>query len=604
MSYRAPLRIVPRLGSVSLALLLGACGGSGGARPAPDEAAVPVAQPPMQTVVGEPVQAAAEPPAPHGLPVDEPHDPLLEGQELLSALLPAAAATAHRFSLTPRDVDQLGKDLQFADLMRPDRAVLWSVGPGPDARWYVFDPARIRLRPVTRHQDQDGMDILRIARSLPATDGSTVTVFSWHLDAEGRPRPLPPQTAAILPGGTSLPLVIADGRHVAFLHRPVPGGRQRLLIAPADGSIPPRDPVPQLGGSMRGLDQLDGDLHFANDADGWYRRRSWDPDSGRVTTVGTGAPTAASSAFLLAAGLRDGELRPLVLRLPERYELDHLLALVAAHNPAVNRNRAIYAAALSDSGTGSGGWPVGYGSYWSGTGEDADSTAHPVVVASLARGLLPMHGKDRAQEELALDRARQVRLRIAHDALAAELNRQQAAVCEAWFQARAADALLAVDEALIDVLARHHRALQEQRRTGTAVSSEVLAAEKALADARRQHDQHQERAAFHRDSIRRLCDLPAMQALPLADEPYRFDQLAEQDPGHQQDLALLNNPRLQAARLHLDESMAQPRTDRLPGQGLPLAYLQDADGTRPYWDRLLQALHLEEEAQASRISQA
>lgn len=575
--------------------------------------------------------------------------PLLAGQELLHQILPRQDAHCQVFRLHKGGAEALAGTVTQDQLWRHDRAVFFRIGSSDKGyRVYYFNPRRIQLQRVERDELSGTFIVVRAVGQQWKPD-----LISQQLDIMRYDFQLDDETGLVLdtcqrltdlPGDNRLPLYLPERAQVLFLNRQTIGEnphgpfRQRLCTVPINGGEA-FHLASDLGGDCTNLYAFDAHaVLFANNAGGYYRLYRYDLDTDRwLPHQGPVAPGRQDPDALLSCLIEDGLLRPVVLSYPSRFDLESLLALVAAHNPSVNRFRALLAAALIEARQSAQavGPQLHFGAaYTPAGGWLGDAAASSDVLAiGLSRGILGI-----AQDLLAIPRqqalseAGAIRARIARDSLQDELIRRQTACVATWFQARSIDQLLSVDRALVQLADARHRALVLRQEAGHALRSEVDEAERALAQARQDHQAHETERAQHYAQLRQLCGLGDHLPLHLAEEDYRLEEAASLELQELQRLAQLNSPRLRAARLQLSEAFflrqsggsATPSL-RLGAQygltnegmasfddyiglslsgSFPTNYLTDRALHQRRWDSIVRALELAEIEAASGLDSA
>ena len=575
------------------------------------------------------------------------HAPLWAGQRLLAEVLPRADVQSQCFRLTAAGAEIIDKPLHEGLLRRQDVAVFLRIG-SVDKGWkiYVFDPSTVqlhRLDPV-RAAAGTGIELYRavgVAHKPSWTQNQLdVFRFTFALDPDQGLQFRNEIRLTERPGNNLLPVHLPSLGQVAFLSETPatesrPRQRQLAMVPCAGGEVVM---LSEPGSDCRALRRSEaGTLLVANDRTGHYR--FWRVDVAAGTWVPADddpRPGAGNPDALLACLVEDGIIVPTVLQLPERYDLDTLLALVGAHNVSVNRHRALLAAALVEArqlrlaNRPSLSFGLGYTPAAGIFTDSPDLITGDVLAVGLTRGLFGIVQDLLAiPRNLALSEAGSVRARIARDALADELIRRQAETIICWFQARYYQELLRVDEALLPLAQTRLRDVDIRHQAGLALQTERDQAAQAQTQAEQDLQQHREHLTYQLSTLRRLCALPDAFPLELDRRHYQLGAIGTLELPALNRLAVVNNPRLQAARELLAEAFFQRKagsryapslrasadygvtseqgdpledyiTTRLQGE-MPMAYLADRELHQRHWDAMLQALHLGEQERAEAI---
>jgi len=534
--------------------------------------------------------------------------PLTAGQERLAATLPAAFEKPVIFRVDRHGAKRLDTPLS-ADLLWDEQCVVFlrvdaqppvagttdqrTVGPAdlPTAAipaWHYFNPRDLRIIPCATCPGADS-DLwcrpdgsLSVVRAVPISgkggrreNGLDLVRFDFRHDAAGELHAGDCMRLTDEPGDCSLPVPLPGGQHIAFLRAasPAPGAPRSVAIVPAAGGA--LRALPIVGATdarlLRRLD--DGRLLVAANAGGWWRLHAANPADGVWTAYAGPEPAAPVSGLVLGARSADGAHAPAVYRLPATLDLPTTLALVAAHNPAVNRRRALLAAALIEARRlhlakrPTLNFGLTYTPFAGGGVAGVDYLA-----AGLARGLIGVVQSLTDFERLSfLGEAGRARAEIARDAIALELNRTSGEAAETWFEARRLDG----ERRIADELVRHAgdalAQVQTLHRAGEALAADALAARLELTAAEAGSALARRRLDYAKDRLRALCDLPPGCALTLSDDSYRFELADEHPIAELRRLALLNHPRLSAAQKALGAAFAEYRGD---GRNRATAFLE------------------------------
>lgn len=519
--------------------------------------------------------------------------PLTEGQRQLAVALAAAGETPTFFRLDASGATPLNRELvRNEDLWDEGMAVFFRLGVDPLApagaiQHLYFNPRELRLTPVMAAPASctdlaaAGLDRFSLYRAVPPPGGGGLEIYRFdfslgadgHLVAEGR-------LQLTTGGNCSLPVPLPDGATVVYLQTRA-DGRRHLLAVSRDGGEP-RAVIPRQDFEVA-LPRLlpDGGLLVAADPEGFFRLYRLDLATGKRTVWNQPPPApVAGGEVVLGCRFTEGAVIPAVFRLPAAYDLRTVLALVAAHNPAINRRRALLAAALIEARQlgmvrpPDPAWGAAYapadGRFGQGlmTGDGlAESLANGQfgLVQSLLDGgrMSP------------LDEAGALRAGIAHDVLLDETNLRLAEAAELYYQARAGEAALQIHLQLRDNARQRETYVDTLHARGEALAVDQLEVRQAVAQAEADLALDRQRLDYQRARLRELCNLPAGTELPFTADSFQAEQVEAPDFQALRQLALLNHPRLRAARRALVAAFADAAA---PARARPESFLSLAQG--------------------------
>lgn len=474
--------------------------------------------------------------------------PLTEGTVRLAAVLQRIDQAQAVFDLTAGGAARrVVPAAASGDLCVQEAAVFFRLRHDGVVGWWHFDPRTAQLHPVVVGmsivraipEGVFGQRILALHRYDITSDGSRLEVTSH---------------ARLTAGDDREPIVVPAAKVAVFVHAgpdadalmsvPLAGGEVRTLL-PADGS----SPMPAL--------LADGTLVVALGPPG--ERRTWriDPLTGERQPWSGSLPMGPDAGLLLGA---DGAGAPCVLSLPARFDLGVVLALVAARNPAINRRRALLAAALAEAGElrlavlptlvlGVDSTPV------EGLLVNSTAAVGDVLAEGLVRGVVglvqPLFDLPR---RLAAAEAGGVRVAIAGDLLADVVAERLADAGEEWCRIQHLGERIAVARVLVEAANTALERTIGRGAGGLGSEGDRLLAERDRREAVSGLERSRELLAHHRAALRRACGIPAGMPFLLVEEELRADTAILPRPDEAERLAVLNRPRLMAARRLAEEA--------------------------------------------------
>jgi len=554
--------------------------------------------------------------------------PLISGDQRLAETLPRADTRLWALTLSASGATPLAASPDAEACCREDIAVLVATADGGR---YVIDPRSLRLQAVATA----GFSLYRallVTRSLSRSPG-TLDLYRFDLVWTGDAPAATAVRRLTEDGGNALPVHLPASDLVIY-ERAGSDGRHALMRISVDGSGR-RPLLPERAGESRlpCADATGGVVFAGRDGAAWRLFRH-DPVSGS-TAPWSGGALAGAGDLAVACALDDGRLRPVVVGISGRLSLAEVAALVEARNPAVLRRRALLAASLIEAQQlGLANLPtVHFGAFWTpvvGIFTDPLVFTGDFLGEGLVRGVVGV-----TQSLLDIDRNRAltqagtVRASIARDALADELNRQQAEAALCYAALQALRERVDIDHRLIALAERASGTLVRQRSAGRAGEQQALVAEHELLARRGELAADQRWQEVLTDRLRGLCGLPAATAIETA-APARWEDSDVDAYPVLLRTALLNHPRLRAAQSALREAFWNGQTgsrwrpslevnaayaytsyhatdpvDDFVSLGLtgalPLAWFKDRDLEREHHQRLEAALRAGEEIAAQEL---
>ncbi len=553
--------------------------------------------------------------------------PLASGDQRLVDDLGRDGIRMVGFRLDPSGADPLPREPGAEDVGREDVALFAiRTQPGVGGPW-LLDPRTFRFTAVAGPQ-------CRIFRSLlvgkTLGDGA-LDVFRFDFTVDQGQVGNAGSARLTSDGGNALPIAVGSSGAVAWLHR-ADDAHHLLMAMDAEGQAP-RALLAGQAYDVRSLRADGTGMVFAADPAGSFQLFHCGLDASAPVPWkedAQGAVTAGPQTGIAFATV-DGHLRPRLIEIPQHLELKDVAALVEARNPAVLRRRALLAAALIEARQlRLANLPtLNFGAFYTpavGIFTNPTTFSGDYLAQNVLRGVLgvtqPLFEWDRNH---ALSEAGVVRASIARDALAEEVNRQQADAALAFVAWQAYGQRLDRDRDLAALAERAAGVIDQQRKAGRSGLEQDLILEQERVKRRGDVASDERWQRILRERILGLCGLaagtptepgaPASWELPVDEYP---DLLR---------VALLNHPAMSAAHAALREAFfssqagsryrptvavsagysysARYGTDPVDdftslglSGNLPLGWFKDRDLDRAYQERLQEALRSGEEAAA------
>ena len=463
--------------------------------------------------------------------------------------------------------------------------------------------------------------------------------FEFTVTADGKPIPAGQQRLTADNGLDLMPEPDPLSQQIIYLHRDDDSTKVHRLM-----KIGFADEEPQPMFAEQEFDILyprrlsDGRLIFSANPEGYYRQyqlvRQGENQPVTFKPLETPLPDdAVGSKVLLATMPNGGKFTPTLITLPESYNLQTICALVSAYNPQINKQRALLAAALIETGQARlANWPsLTWGLFYTPVVgiflDDPVVSSGDFLAEGISRGLLGLvqpifdfsHNK-------AMEKAQCWRAEMTRDALLNEENERLAEAAELYFEAQYLQRMLAVNQQLLAAMDERLEYLLKRRAHSEATLAHLLAAEQTTDRLQADSSLNVQRLAFLQNRLKQVCGLPEASRFSLADESYMFQDYTLEPLGKMRATALLHHPNLKAAKASLARAFFLGRSGA--GQR-PTAYLgatygqsreefSDAvddyltltiNGKYPlgsmkskklhssYWNETIQALKIERQAQ-------
>lgn len=573
------------------------------------------------------------------------HAPLHSSHTLLKKLLPRAQASTMLFELRQSGARMVERAIRQEDLWN-ERLAVFFLTPRVRSDGYdlfYFDPRAMRIQQIPATSDSNE-PVHAIVRSCPVRRKPTFTqneldvfYYSFRLDEDSGLRFHRHRRLSAHPGNNIMPVMLPD-YHMVVYTSVDSEGRKRIMQVPlfaedaadTEARLLISDPAVE---STHPRILSDGSLGIIANPEGYFRayefdlrKRSYRPTSKRAA--------GADHGDLVLSSL-NGKDTPLLFRVPERLDLQTLLGLVEAHNTSVNRYRALLAAALIQARRSKlHVLPnMEFGVYYTPLGTIASGSSiasGDFLTEGISRGLLGLVQNLLAiPKHLALSEAQVVRAQIAHGTLLDEINQRQAEVADLYFQAQLFQQLLEIDKTLLDIVKQQEQRQQHRKHHGTAISVEVMGLETSVIAVEKRLADHQRRYDLLMDEIKSLCALPRHKQIELDTEIYLFEKDRIETYTELKQMAILNNPGIQAARLQLDKAFFEAKTyNRLDpslttgisygrshedfgefidefvtvsvNASIPVGSIKDYSLKRSYWQEMHSALQLGQEQQTQK----
>ena len=500
--------------------------------------------------------------------------PLVAGEEGLAAALPVVSNSTRILLLTADGAAPLTRPLRADDLCDERFLVLYQ-GVG-DAAW-LLDP-----RTSTVEVAVDGMVF---CRALPVDGDARLGAFQCTLRLDGGDLRVDAIQRVSSAGQDCRMPVWVPSRGTVYEVIEADGGRHLWLaeerLAEERGPVPLLTP-PRQARQPQALP--DGRVaYFAEDTSGWSRY-AYD-FTGEPARLPLAQPV--TQPHLRPAIRKHGDgIEAVLLRIPERIDLATILALVEAQHPAVNRARALLAVSLVEAGqSGLARWPtLAVGLFTTPvTGllvEGGAVYSGDYLAEGLSRGVIGLvqplldFGRNAHLEAAALER-----VAVATDALAEEVQRRSA---EAASHAVAAERYreLAAHFTIVERCWRDRTEAAARRSAagyGSAAAEAETARGLALGSAAVTTNRHL--AAYHRARLLRCCGIDERMEVDVASGAQAWDEASLPDLQTLVAGALIDQPRLRAARRELVVAfhVAEAGADLRPSLSAQASYGQTRD---------------------------
>lgn len=587
--------------------------------------------------------------------------PIASGQERIAEILPAIGYRAALFSLAPSGITELSGPLRQEHLLDGTVAIFLNVPPGlagETGERHYFDPRKLRLFSMdARGTGKNGSDIVRVSesrfsivRSLPGEKKRAGEAgprglyrFDFAMDKQGDPRPLgsTPLTAGPV---DFMPAVLPSCDRVYYLRKEEE--KNRLMSVDLKGGTG-RPALFFQDFDIANLCRLPADgILFSANPEGHFRPYTLEDGcrGGRGNVVRLFKPplpaAAMTSRHIFVSRDPSGSEPPRLVRLPEVVDLPAVCALVEAHNPHVNKKRALLGAALIDAKQARlANWPsLNWGLFYTpAVGiflDDPISTSGDFLAEGISRGILglvqPLLDFKRNSS---LEQAKLFRAKVAHYAVLNEINQRIAEAAELYVEAVYLERLLSVEEALGAVLGERRQYYENLRSFGESTLSQLLAADQVISGIDSEGAFHRDRLSFLKSRLKELCGLPEYLPLELEGERVALGGYVPEPLAMMRHTALMEHPTMKAAAavmtraFHLNQAGPKIRPFASMGgtygqsrqkfndpvddyitlalQGsYPLAGKRATENHREYWEATRQALGLERYAQARSVSTA
>ena len=495
--------------------------------------------------------------------------PLITGEEDLAAALPMVSLRSQVLELTKDGAIPLTRLVRAADVCDERFVVLYH---GPAGESWLLDPRTSTVDVIA------GEAVF--CRALPIDHNTRLGAFRCTLRLDGDHTQIDVQQVSPMDQDCRMPVWVPT--RGAVYEKVVPGSQRDLWLADEHGARPlltssshGRQPQVLPGGRI---------AYFANGPSGWAR---YGYDFTNTPTALSEISLPAEPRLRPALRKRGDGIEPVLLRIPERIDLAGILALVEAQDPVVNRARALLAVTLVEAGqAGLARWPtlaVGlFTTPISGILVDSTGFSGDYLAEGLSRGVVglvqPLLDFSRNAH---LQAAALERVSVASDALAEVVQRRSA---EAAIHALSA-------ERHRDLAARYaasercwrERADITARRAAAGYGSATGEAEavRGLALASAAVTTHRDLASYHRTQLLRRCGLDERLSVEVASGAEAWNDASLPDLHTLVAGALVDRPRLRAARRELTVAfhVEQAGADLRPSLSLQGSYGQTRDSS-------------------------
>ena len=423
--------------------------------------------------------------------------------------------------------------------------------------------------------------------------------------------------------------VISENQEVIHLHLDPVKKRYSIRIMNADGSNLRTIVGPQAAPVTNLRLFKDNRIVFASAYEGYQKLYEVKLEQPGMKPFQGGQPTPAKpEEIMLCSSFYQGNLAPLLLRIPQNFSLKQVIALTTARNPQVNYHRALLAAALIDANQAKlEGYPtLNFGAFYTpNVGiflDNPATTSGDFLAESIGRGVLGLvqplldykHNKAVVAE-------RQIRARIAFDAVNNEINQKVAEAVQLYFEAIYYQRLIEISEEIIEVVGKRKTYYTQLRKQQSVLRLQILAAENAEIRNKSSLWFYQGRLKLTLNRLKLLCGLSKKAVFIPAQLELNLSQFKLPALARMEETALLNHPRMKAATkalrrafyqkqtgapirptMNLGASYGQSRryfskpvddyiTLSLSGS-LPLASFKSAELHQQYWSEIMNSLQI------------
>ena len=496
--------------------------------------------------------------------------PLIAGEEGLAAALPMVSDRSRVLQLTEEGAIPLTRPLRADDLCDERFVVLYH---GLAGESWLLDPRTATVNKVG--------DEVVFCRALPIDNHARLGAFRCTLRIAGDEVLIACHQVSPMEQDCRMPVWVPLRGTV--YEQVGTDGQRDLWLADEQGARP------LLGTSSHGRQPQalpDGRLVFLAEGPAGWSRYSYDfTDTPAALSV---VPLPAEPHLRPAIRKRGEDIEPVLIRIPERLDLAVILALVEAQDPAVNRSRALLAVTLVEAGqAGLTRWPtlaVGlFTTPVSGILVDGGGIySGDYLAEGLSRGVVGLvqplldFSRNAHLEAAALER-----VKVASDALAEMVQRRCA---EAAIHALAAEQHRELAQRyMASERCWRERAGITARRSAAGYGSPSGEADavRGLALASAAVATHRDLAAYHRNQLLRSCGIDERIAVDVVSGAEVWEVASLPDLQTLVAGALVDRPRLRAARRQLNVAfhIEQAGADLRPSLSLGGSYSQTRDSS-------------------------
>lgn len=519
------------------------------------------------------------------------YQPLVSGQNELLSRLPNVLGEPVVFALDRRDVHRIeDRSVEQSEYWDQDKVVFFDIDSEPSdevQEWVWFNPRRLRVEHVTF--DEEG--VFSVHRSLPEGRQRSVRQsdldifrFNFHLadddDDDTAEQMISLHSARQLTFTDDpelSPVFTDDGNTLLYLATRESNHHQIMVKRLAETSEEDEidSAVPLIANQTFDAQYPwmlpDGRLAFAANVEGHYRMYqvedfdAWnfeplDPQS--LDLLQYPIPnTTEDDEYIFGSMGEDGIPMPLLLKLPEQYDLATLLSMVEVYNPRINEKRALLAASLIEARMPKlDNWPIlNFGLEYEQAADiffdlpriAAGDTLSKEIVRLLVGFTQPLL---RFKRNAALSEAGMWQARVAADLVDNEINERIAEASELYFEAAYLEALIDIQSELIAVSDQKTEFFTTLRDRQEAIRLQLMAVAQVRDGQVSERHFSAERLTFLKARLKEVSGIPATIDLRLAGERYRLSDMDVPSLGELKDIAQLNHPRLNVARHQLSRS--------------------------------------------------
>ena len=511
------------------------------------------------------------------------HAPIRAGHQLLGKVLPQVNAHISIFELHAGSAKHLKRSVRQSDLWNERLAIFFEIpqhGNTEEIDLYYFDPCAIRIQKLETGEDDAFTH--HIVRSVPVSRKPTFTqneldVFLYSFSRKNKKLHLKKsERLSSHIGNNILPIALPEKNVVLYTSVDAEDKKRIMQVPLKVEKGEQREATPLISHahiqSSHPRILSDGSLGIIANPEGYFRAYEFNLEHRVYTPTNKRAAGADNGDILIQSNNSKDSL--IVLDIPKVLDLKSLMTLVEAQNTSVNRYRALLAASLIEARRGKLSVlpTLNFGVYYTPVTNIANgntTTSGDFIAEGISRGLFGIVQDLLAiPRNLALNESQIVRAEIARDNLLNEINQRQAELADLFFQAQMYQQLIDIDKTLLDIVKEQKLRQQHRKDHGAAISVEVMGFASNVVAVEARLEDHDRRLQLLLNEIKDLCSLPRQKTFRLHTEIYLFDKDQIEQYHELKQMALLNNPRIQAARLQLNKAFFDAKAGGTYSPGL------------------------------------